>query len=109
MVRHIAKNVVAAGLADRAEVQIAYAIGVADPVSLMVDTLGTGKVEDAILTAAGSRRLSADAARHHLLPRPAPSDLQERRRRTATSAVTTPIFTWERTDRVADLRAACKV
>ena len=44
--RHIAKNIVAAGLADRAEVQLAYAIGVAEPVSVRVDTFGTGKVEE---------------------------------------------------------------
>ena len=44
--RHIAKNIVASGIADRAEVQIAYAIGVARPVSLFVDTFGTGKVAD---------------------------------------------------------------
>jgi S-adenosylmethionine synthetase len=44
--RHIAKNIVGAGLADRVEVQLAYAIGVADPVSVMVDTFGTGKVSD---------------------------------------------------------------
>jgi S-adenosylmethionine synthetase len=46
MARHVAKNIVAAGLADRCEVQIAYAIGVADPVSVYVDTQGTGKVSD---------------------------------------------------------------
>ena len=44
--RHIAKNIVGAGLADRVEVQLAYAIGVADPVSVMVDTFGTGKASD---------------------------------------------------------------
>jgi S-adenosylmethionine synthetase len=44
--RYVAKNVVAAGLADRCEVQIAYAIGVAKPVSLMVETFGTGKISD---------------------------------------------------------------
>ena len=44
--RHVAKNLVAAGLAERCEVQIAYAIGVAKPVSLMVDTFGTGKIAD---------------------------------------------------------------
>src|SRR5438093_378402 len=49
MARHIAKNIVAAGLADRAQVQVAYAIGVADPVSIMVDTFGTGKVSNARL------------------------------------------------------------
>lgn len=44
--RYIAKNIVAAGLADRCEVQLAYAIGVATPVSVLVDTFGTGKVSD---------------------------------------------------------------
>jgi S-adenosylmethionine synthetase len=48
--RHIAKNVVAAGLADQCEIQLAYAIGEAEPVSVMVETYGTGKVEDAALT-----------------------------------------------------------
>jgi S-adenosylmethionine synthetase len=46
MARHVAKNVVAAGLADRCEVQLAYAIGVSEPVSVNVDTFGTGKIED---------------------------------------------------------------
>ena len=45
--RHVAKNIVAAGLADRCEVQVAYAIGVARPVSVLVETFGTGKIEDA--------------------------------------------------------------
>ena len=49
--RHAAKNVVAAGLADRCEIQLAYAIGVAKPVSVMVDTFGTGKISDAELAA----------------------------------------------------------
>jgi S-adenosylmethionine synthetase len=44
MARYIAKNIVAAGLADRAEVQLAYAIGVAEPVSVLVDTFGTGRI-----------------------------------------------------------------
>lgn len=47
--RHVAKNVVAAGLADKCEVQIAYAIGVVDPVSIHVDTFGTGKVADSVI------------------------------------------------------------
>ena len=50
--RHVAKNVVAAGLAKKCEVQLAYAIGVAHPVSIMVDTFGTGTVDDSILSAA---------------------------------------------------------
>jgi len=44
MARYVAKNIVAAGLADRIEVQVAYSIGVAEPVSLMIDSFGTGKV-----------------------------------------------------------------
>src|SRR6185436_8780100 len=49
MARHVAKNIAAAGLADRVQVQLAYAIGVADPVSIMADTMGTGKVEESKL------------------------------------------------------------
>jgi len=49
MSRHVAKNIVAAGLAKRCEVQLAYAIGVADPVSVHVDTQGTGKIDDAVI------------------------------------------------------------
>ena len=49
MARHVAKNVVAAGLAERAQIQVAYAIGVAEPVSIMVETFGTGKVPNAVL------------------------------------------------------------
>src|SRR6202030_1199331 len=49
MARYAAKNVVAAGLADRCQVQLAYAIGVAEPVSVSVETRGTGKVDEAIL------------------------------------------------------------
>ena len=50
--RYIAKNIVAAGVADRCEVQVAYAIGVATPVSVMIDTFGTGKVEEAAISSA---------------------------------------------------------
>jgi len=50
MARYIAKNIVAAGLASRCETQLAYAIGVADPVSVMVDTMGTGKVSESLLS-----------------------------------------------------------
>lgn len=49
MARHVAKNIVAAGLADRCEVQLAYAIGVSEPVSVHVDTQGSGKVEDSVI------------------------------------------------------------
>ena len=50
--RYIAKNIVAAGLADRCEVQVAYAIGVAKPVSVMIDTFGTGKADEEAISAA---------------------------------------------------------
>ena len=108
MARHIAKNVVASGLADRAEVQVAYAIGVAEPVSLMVDSLGTGKVADAVLTAAVREVFP-------LTPRGIISYLDLLRpiyKKTAAYGHfgrNDPDFTWERTDRVDDLRAACKV
>ena len=46
MMRYVAKNIVAAGIADKCEVQVAYAIGVAKPLSVMVDTFGTGKIPD---------------------------------------------------------------
>src|SRR5260370_39602361 len=49
MARYVAKNIVAAGLADRCEVQLAYAIGVAEPVSVLGETFGTGKVDEAVL------------------------------------------------------------
>ena len=79
MARYIAKNVVAAGLAERALVQLAYAIGVADPVSVMVDTDGTGRIAGGEDHRARARALQADAARHHRGARPAPADLQEDR------------------------------
>ena len=53
--RYIAKNIVAAGLADRCEVQVAYAIGVAKPVSVMIDTFGTGKVDEQAISDAVNR------------------------------------------------------
>ena len=76
MGRHIAKTIVAAGLADRVEVQIAYAIGVAEPVSVRVDAMGTGKVDEA---EAGGRHppdLPPDPQGHHRVPGPAPAHLQ---------------------------------
>ena len=77
MARYIAKNVVAAGLAERALVQLAYAIGVADPVSVMVHTEGTGRIPEEKITELVRAALQADAARHHRRARPAPADLQE--------------------------------
>jgi S-adenosylmethionine synthetase len=104
MARYIAKNVVAAGLAERALVQLAYAIGVADPVSVLVDTSGTGKVSDEKMT---------ELVRAHfkLTPKGIIEALDLRRpiyRKTAAFGHfgrTEPEFTWERTDKAAGLRA----
>jgi S-adenosylmethionine synthetase len=104
MARYIAKNIVGAELADRAMVQLAYAIGVADPVSVLIDTEGTGRVPDEMLT---------DLVRKHfaLTPRGIMDTLNLRRpiyRKTAAFGHfgrTEPEFTWERTDKAAALRA----
>ena len=80
MARYIAKNIVAAGLADRAEVQLAYAIGVAEPVSVRIDTFGTGKVGEAKLTELVRKNFCAHAQGHHREPEPAPPHLPEDRR-----------------------------
>ena len=97
MARYIAKNVVAAGLAERAEVQLAYAIGVADPVSVMVDTFGTGTVPE--------QRISELVREHfELTPAGIIAALNLRRpvfRQTAAYGHfgrSEPGFTWEATD-----------
>jgi len=102
--RYMAKNIVAAGLADQAEVQVAYAIGVAEPVSLMVTTFGTGKIED---------KKIAELVRRHFPTKPA--DIIEQLdllrpfyRKTAVGGHfgrTAPEFTWERTDRAELLKS----
>ena len=104
--RWVAKNVVAAGLASRCEVQIAYAIGVAQPVSLMVDTFGTAKVPEADIERAVSEVFD-------LRPGAIIDELDLRRpiyRKTSVYGHfgrELPEFTWERTDRVDALRKAC--
>jgi S-adenosylmethionine synthetase len=103
MARYIAKNCVAAGLADRVLVQLAYAIGVADPVSVMVETYGTGRVPTNKI---------AELIRTHfrLTPRGIMEDLDLRRpiyRKTAAFGHfgrNEPEFTWERVDRAGALR-----
>ncbi len=103
--RYIAKNVVAAGLASRCEVQLAYAIGVAKPVSMLVETFGTGTVSDEKLSKAVSKVFDA---RPGLLI----DQLKLRRpvfRQTAAYGHfgrTGKDFTWELTDRVAEMKAA---
>ena len=62
MARYVAKNIVAAGLAERCEVQLAYAIGVPDPVSVMIDTFGTGKVAEARIAEAVRKVFELDPA-----------------------------------------------
>jgi len=99
MARYIAKNIVAAGLASRCEVQLAYAIGVAEPVSVMVNTFGTGKLEESRIT---------DLVRKHfpLTPKGIIDHLKLRRpiyRKTAAFGHfgrTEPSFTWEAADKV---------
>ena len=96
--RYVAKNLVASGLCDRVEVQLAYAIGVAEPVSVMVDTNGTGKVKDQKLT---------DLVRKHfdLTPKGLIEHLKLRRpiyRKTAAYGHfgrSEASFTWEKTDK----------
>src|SRR5512138_2476442 len=108
MARYIAKNLVAAGLADRTEVQLAYAIGVADPVSVFVETFGTGKVDPAILPS-----LVRDHFR--LTPKGIIEALDLRRpifRKTASYGHfgrRLPEFTWERTDLAEVLAKAAGV
>jgi S-adenosylmethionine synthetase len=102
MARHIAKNIVAAKLADRCEVQLAYAIGVADPVSVRVDTFGTEKMDPEILP-------DLIRANFKLTPRGIIESLDLRRpiyKKTAAYGHfgrNDPDFTWEATDKAAKL------
>jgi S-adenosylmethionine synthetase len=105
MARHLAKNIVAAGIADRAEIQIAYAIGVAEPVSLLVDTFGTGKVAEEKIEQAVRDTFD-------LTPRGIIKYLDLRKpiyKQTAAYGHfgrSEPGFTWEKTDRAEYLRKA---
>ena len=105
--RYVAKNIVAAGLADRCQVQVAYAIGVARPVSVMVETFGTGKISD--------EQLEALIEEHFdLRPKGIVQMLDLLRPIYRNSAAyghfgrTESEFTWERTDKVDILRDAVK-
>jgi S-adenosylmethionine synthetase len=105
MARYIAKNLVAAGLAERVEVQLAYAIGVADPVSVMVETFGTGRVSESKLV---------ELVRGHfgLQPRQIIETLDLRRPIYLPTATFGHFgrqgdgFTWERTDKAEALKRA---
>ena len=108
MARYIAKNIVAGGLADQCEVQLAYAIGVAEPVSVRIDTRGTGRISEA--------KLSKLVREHfQLTPREIIDELNLRRpiyKATASYGHfgrTGDGFTWELTDKAEALRAAAGV
>lgn len=109
MARYIAKNVVAAGLADRCLVQIAYAIGVAEPVSVMVDTFGTGKIAEETISAVVREVFPLKPAgiiKHLELLRPIyrPTAAYGHFGREAHDG----FFTWERTDMVEKLKSALR-
>lgn len=103
--RWVAKNIVAAGLADRCEIQVAYAIGVARPLSINVETFGTGKIED-------DKIANFVAEIFDLRPGAILRDLNLRRPIYQQTAAyghfgrEEPDFTWERTNKVADLKSA---
>ena len=105
MARHVAKNIVAAELADRCEVQLAYAIGVTEPVSVYVDTQGTGKVDD-------GRLCDLVKELFPLTPGGIIKYLDLRRpiyRATAAGGHfgrSEPTFSWEKTNRAAELSEA---
>ena len=107
MARYVAKNIVAAGLAKECEVQLAYAIGVADPVSIRVDTRGTSTVSEEVLEKAVREVFP-------LTPRGIINHLKLRRPvflQTASGGHfgrSGDGFTWENTDKVSDLKAAAK-
>ena len=106
MARYMAKNIVAAGLAERCEIQLSYSIGVAQPTSINVDTFGTGKVaEEKILEAV---RKVFDCR-----PRAIIETLKLKRPIFVKTASyghfgrDDPDFTWEKTDKVEELKKAC--
>lgn len=108
MARYVAKNIVAAGLASRCEVQLAYAIGVAEPVSVNVNTFGTGKVDD-------DRIVELIRENFKLTPKAIIEGLNLRRpiyRRTAAFGHfgrTEDSFSWEKTDKAEALRESAKL
>ena len=103
--RYIAKNLVAAGLAGRCELQLAYAIGVAEPISIAVDTFGTGQISDEAIVRAVRQVFSCT-------PRSMIETLRLRapiyRPTAAYGHFGRPEFAWEQTDRIEDLRAATR-
>ena len=108
MARYIAKNIVAADIASKAEVQIAYAIGVADPVSVLVDVFGTSEIEEDLITNAVKEVFS-------LKPKEIIDTLNLRRPIYKNTAAyghfgrSEDEFSWEKTDKAKDLRSALKI
>lgn len=103
MARYVAKNIVAAGLASRVEVQVAYSIGVAEPVSLMIDTFGTGKISPDRIAEIVREVFSfkpANIIRHLKLMRP----IFKKTACYGHFGRNNPDFTWEKTDMVDTLR-----
>lgn len=105
MARYVAKNIVAAGIAAECEIQFAYAIGVAEPVSVTVDTHGTGEVEDEAIVHAIKKVF--DLTPHSIIET---LDLRKPvyRETAAYGHFGRESFTWERTDRVKDIKDAIK-
>jgi len=105
--RYIAKNVVAAGLADRCEVQLSYAIGVADPMAVFVDTFGTGTIPDAAIADLVWKHFPlrpGDIIEHLKLKRP----IYKKTAAYGHFGRSDKDFTWEKTDKAAALRKAAK-
>ncbi len=101
--RYVAKNIVAANLADKCEVQIAYAIGIADPVSILVDTKGTGKIPDEKIEQIIKKVFSfkpGDIIRHLNLKRP----IYKKTAAFGHFGRNDPDFTWEKTDKTNELK-----
>jgi S-adenosylmethionine synthetase len=106
MARHIAKNIVAAGLAEKCELQVAYAIGVAQPVSLMVNTFGTSRVPEERIEAAVLKLFDLrpkEIIRYLDLKRP----IYQKTAAYGHFGREDPEFTWERTNRAQELRMEC--
>ena len=102
MARYIAKNIVAAGLADKCEVQLAYAIGLPDPVSVMVNTFGTSKIDDELIEGRVKDTFEmkpADIIRILDLKRP----IYKKTAAYGHFGRNEPEFTWEKTDKLSDL------
>ena len=101
MARYVAKNIVAAGLCEKCEVQVAYAIGVAKPVSLYVSTFDTGKVPDEKIEKAVAEIFDLTPAGDH--PDPRPAEARSTARRSNYGHFGREGFSWEKTDKVEAL------